>query len=159
MPNVDNVREKLLETRRKFDAAVGAKGKERFYSGCMAAAFTAGEIANRLGIINVPIEPVWEWAIELFSETRKSVQKATIVKEGSSYASVINQYWNEFIHQILVVQSGQTEVDNVLINQSVSKPVIGALKGRHEIKTQRLYLAVSDFVSWVAVKEIGRAHV
>lgn len=159
VPNFENVREKLLETRRKFDEIVQARSKERFYSGCIAAAFTAGEIANKLGIINIPMEPVWEWVIDLFSETRKSVKKATIVEEGSSYAYVVNRYWNETIHQILVVQTGQTTVDDALINQSVSKPVIGALKGRHEVKDHRLYLTISDFVSWVGERGLPTAHV
>jgi hypothetical protein len=125
----------------------------------MAAAFAGGEIANRLGIINIPIEPVWEWAIELFTETRTAVQKASMIQEGSSYASAVNRYWNEFIHQILVVQSGQTDVDNALMNQSVSKPVIGALKGRHEVQTRRLYISVSDFVGWLNTKRMPTLQV
>jgi len=159
VPNIENVRGKLLETRRNFDGEVDSKGKERFYSGCMAAAFAGGEIANRLGIINIPIEPVWEWAIELFTETRTAVQKASMIQEGSSYASAVNRYWNEFIHQILVVQSGQTDVDNALMNQSVSKPVIGALKGRHEVQTRRLYISVSDFVGWLNTKRMPTLQV
>ena len=159
VPNVENVKGKLLETRRKFDEVVHSEGKERFYSGCMAAAFAGGEIANRLGIIDIPVEPVWKWAIELFGETRENVKKASFVVEGESHASVVSKYWNEVIAQILVVQTGQTVVDSVLLNQSVSKPVIGALKGRHEVKDARLYVSCSDFASWMAAKRMPNAQI
>lgn len=159
VPNVENVKGKLLETRRKFDEVVNSEGKERFYSGCIAAAFAGGEIANRLGIIDIPIEPVWKWAIELFGETRETVKKASFVVEGESHASVVSKYWNEVIAQILVVQTGQTAVDEVLLNQSVSKPVIGALKGRHEVRNRRLYVSCSDFASWMAAKRMPNAQI
>lgn len=154
VPNKQNVITRLREIQAQFDAMIGAESKERFYSACYAAAFTGAEIANNLGLINIPIEPVMKWAMSSFSDTRTVLKKAVPVSDSATYEGVVSTYWNATIAQILVVQNGATEVDENLLNQQSLKPVIGALKGRHEVKTKRLYLAADDFDNWLRGKRM-----
>jgi hypothetical protein len=154
VPNKQDVIERLREIQAQYDEMIGAESKERFYSACFAAAFAGAEIANRLGLIDIPIEPVMKWASGLLDDTRVVLKKAVTISDEANYEAVISEYWNQTIAQILVVQSGETETDENLLNQQSLKPVIGALKGRHEVKTKRLYLAVADFEKWLRLNRV-----
>jgi hypothetical protein len=101
VPNLDNVIERMKEIHDKFDKEAGLKSKDRFYSACFAAAFTGAEIANRLGLIKVPIEPIWEWALGLVTTTRATIRKSSIVNEDNKYEEIISRYWNEKHQHIL----------------------------------------------------------
>ena len=159
VPHKDVVIKRLHEMQVYFDKLTEANSKERFYSAGFAAAFTGAEIANQLGLITIPIQPVMDWAIALLGDTRRAIKKATPVTDTSNYAETISRYWNEHIHQILVVQNGREEVDERLLNQQSLKPVIGALKGRYEVSSKRLYLAASDFNEWLRDKRMPTTQV
>jgi hypothetical protein len=154
VPNLDNVIERMKEIHDKFDKEAGLKSKDRFYSACFAAAFTGAEIANRLGLIKVPIEPIWEWALGLVTTTRATIRKSSIVNEDNKYEEIISRYWNEKHQHILVVSAGASEVDDILMRQSTFKPVIGSLKGRYEVSKERLYLTIADFEAWMSEKRL-----
>lgn len=156
VPNKQNVIDRLKELQKKFDLDIGAESKDRYHSACFAAAFTGLEIANHLGLVRIPLEPVWAWAVGLMSDTKRHIKKSTISNEDTAaYEEIISRYWNEIIPQILVVQMGASEVDERLFeNQASLKPVIGSLKGRYEIKSKRLYLAVADFERWMGTKRM-----
>jgi hypothetical protein len=154
VPNLDNAIERMKEIHDKFDKEAGLKSKDRFYSACFAAAFTGAEIANRLGIINIPIQPIWQWALDLVTATRATIRKASIVSEENRYEEIISRYWNEKHQHILVVSAGATETDEALLMQSTFKPVIGSLKGRFEVSKEKLYLTIADFESWMSEKRL-----
>ena len=156
VPNKQNVIDRLKELQQQFDLDIGAVSKDRYHSACFAAAFTGLEIANHLGLVDIPIEPVWAWAVGLMSDTKRHIKKATISNDDSAaYEEIISRYWNEIIPQILVVQMGASEVDEKLMDKQASlKPVIGSLKGRYEVKSKRLYLAVADFERWMGAKRM-----
>ena len=101
VPNKQNVINRMHELQAEFDVAAGLRSKERFYSSCFAAAFTGAEIANQLGIIDIPIEPVKKWAIQLLKDIRKAVYKGSFSNNGKDYNRIISKYWNEIIGQVL----------------------------------------------------------
>lgn len=150
VPNKQNVINRMHELQAEFDIIAGLRSKERFYSSCFAAAFTGAEIANQLGIIDIPIEPVKQWAIELLKDIRKAVYKGSFSNNGKDYNRIISKYWNEIIGQVLTINKGSTEVDEALLNQTALKPVIGSLKGRYEANNHRLYVSSLELDAWLS---------
>ena len=159
VPNKDSVIARLKELHKHFDLLIGANSKERFYSATFAAAFTGAEIANKLGLIDIPLEPVMEWAKKLITETRTVIAKSTPVTDTGRYEIVVNEYWNQIIAQVLVVNAGDTQTDQNLLNQQSLKPVIGSLKGRYEVKTKTLYLAAGDFDLWLRERRMPSSQI
>ena len=133
--------------------------KERFYSACFAAAFTGAEIANNLGIIDIAIEPVMEWAKTLLKDIRRAVAKGGFSNDIYTFHKIVSKYWNEVIGQILTINKGNNPVDDALNNQSALKPVIGALKGRYEVSNNRLYLSSIEFDAWMANNRVPSVQV
>ena len=157
--NKENVVQLLFDIQKKFDAAAQLTSKERFYSAGCAAVFTGGIIANKLGIIDIPIEPIWDWAIEMIRDNVQSIRRAAAVGGTGSYEEIVNRYWNEILPQVLVVHGGVSPVDETLMAQSSLKPVIGSLKGRYDINGSKLYISVSDFEFWMANKRLPTAQI
>lgn len=160
VPNKFNVIDRLKEVQAEFDSMVGLRSKERFYSSCFAAAFTAAEIANMLGIINIPVEPVKKYACKMLEDIRKAVAKGGASTDADYYNRTVSKYWNETINQILTINKGNP-VDDALGGNNLAplKPVIGAMKGRYEIAAHRLYVSAPDFDAWMAVNRIPSAQV
>lgn len=159
VPNKHNVIERLVEIQKEFDQIGGLGSKERFYSACFASAFVAAEIGNKLGIFNIPIEPVRKWAIQLLKDVRKAVSKGTFKDDAGNFNQIVSKYWNETISHILTINKG-TAVDQALgSNLAALKPVIGALKGRYEVAAERLYVSAVDFDAWMSTNRIPSIQV
>ena len=159
LPNKAYVIDRLHDVRRQFDIAANLSSKDRFYSACFASAFVGAEIANKLGIISVPLEPVWDWAVALMKQTHQTIKGASLATDGEGYERVISQYWNEIMPQVLVVNAGMSEADNAILKQQALKPLIGALKGRHAVRDRRLYLSVQDFENWMSAKRLPATQI
>ena len=161
VPNLDAVIDRLRENHKEFDRLVGLSSKERFYSSTFAAAFTGAEIANMLGIVNVPVEPVKEWARGLLVSVRSAVKKGSFSQDAKGYGAFVSQYWNSIIAQVLTTNKGSDPVDQALLekNQSAMKPVIGALRGRYEVANNRLYVASAEFDAWMSANRVPSIEV
>lgn len=159
VPNKHNVVERLKEVQKEFDQIGDLGSKERFYSACFAAAFVAAEISNKIGIFDIPIEPVRKWAINLLKDVRKAVSKSTYRDDASYFNQIVSKYWNETLNHILTVNPG-ADVDNALgYNTAALKPVIGAMKGRYEVSANRLYVSSVDFDAWMSSNRIPSVQV
>ena len=153
--NRENVIERLRKMQKKFDRESGIGSKQRLYSACFAAAFTGAEIANKLGIIDIPMDHVWKWAIKLVRKTVDVVQTASVIDSGR----VVSKFWNEKIGQILTTSGGASELDGMLLNQESLRPVINQLVGRYDKTAKRLYIAVSVFDEWMTAQRMPTSQV
>jgi len=159
VPNLDTVLDRMREIHKEFDELVGLGSKERFYSSCFAAAFAGAEIANKLGIINIPVEPIKEWVRGLLLDVRKAVAKGGFSTNADSFGKFVSRYWNEIIAQVLTINKGSNPVDDALMNQAALRPVIGALKGRYEVTSNRLYVSAAEFDSWMSSNRVPSVQV
>ena len=159
VPNKAYVIDRLHEVRREFDSVANLSSKDRFYSACFAAAFVGAEIANKLGLINVPMQPVWDWAIALIGQTHKTIKDSSLITDGEGFERTISQYWNEIMPQVLVVNAGMSDADAAILKQQALKPVIGSLKGRYAVRERRLYLSAQDFGNWMSAKRLPTSQV
>lgn len=156
VPNLYNVKELQKEIRAKFDKESSMSSKERFYSACFASAFTGATIANRLGLINIPIEPVWDWAVETLSSVRSTV-KSSSLGDVANMAALISQFWNEHIYSILVINKGVLQAPGMLApSDKSSVPVMnqprGKLVGKRDSDAGILYLSEPILSAWLGDK-------
>jgi hypothetical protein len=158
VPNRTEVVKQLIAEQKQLDQRmhIDRDQKERFYSACIASALTGGRIANQLGIIDIPVDNIIDWVYEVLLKTRRQVKDAIAVTDGGSCSSNLARYWNATKPNIVIVNgSAGTEVDDKLMNQPSLKPVVGAVKGREERDTKRLFLAESDIKAWLIAQRLG----
>jgi len=148
LTNLDTVKKLLDETQKRFDADAKLSQKQRFYSAGAAMAFTAGMIANELGLIKVDIPKIWAWAVEYFSTLRESVKSAKADPLGS-----LGAYLNEFNRNMLVVDDANDKRTG-LTKAPLQKPY-GPLMIRFEPDTGLIWIAVDQLRLWCTKKQIG----
>jgi hypothetical protein len=146
--NLDAVKKLLNETQKRFDADAKLSQKQRFYSAGAAMAFTAGVLANDLGLIKVDTKKVWAWAVKYFSELRESVQSA----KPDPLAS-LGAYLNEFRHNMLVVDDANDKRTG--LTRAPLKVPYGPLMIRFEPDTGLIWIAVDQLRLWCTKKQIG----
>ncbi len=146
--NLDAVKKLLHETQIRFDNDAKLSQKQRFYSAGAAMAFTAGVLANELGLIKVDIPKVWAWAVEYFSNLRESVKSAKADPLGS-----LGAYLNEFNRNMLVVDDANDKRTG-LTKAPLQKPY-GPLMIRFEPDTGLIWIAVDQLRLWCTKKQIG----
>ena len=121
----------------EIDARMGwTEGKERNYSALCAAAFTAAEIAQRLGLHSIDIARVKAWAVKTLGQVAETV---TTTGSNSGY-DVLGQFFNEHIRNVLTVNDYSGSDNPMKLPTAVHMP-LGELLIRYE------------------PNKIGRAHV
>jgi hypothetical protein len=148
LANMDTVKKMLKETQKKFDADAKLSQKQRFYSAGAAMAFTAGILANELGIINIDTDKVWKWAVTYFSNLRESVKSA----ESDPLAS-LGAYLNEYNRNLLVVDDALDKRTG--LTKAPLKIPYGPLMTRYEPDTGLLWIAVDQLRLWCTRKQVG----
>jgi hypothetical protein len=148
LANLDTVKKLLQETQVRFDKDAKLSQKQRFYSAGAAMAFTAGILANKLGLITVDTDRVWTWAVKYFSELRESVQSA----KADPLAS-LGAYLNEFMGNMLVVDDANDKRTG--LTKAPLKVPYGPLMIRFEPDTGLIWFAVDQLRLWCTKKQIG----
>lgn len=154
VPNLDIAKDIQLEMRDKFDREADMVGKERFYSACFASAFAGAAIANDLGIINIPLEPVWDWALETLSTIRSTVRGVSLDRT-ENLLNLLSRFWNEHIQYILMTNSGVLgELGEDAPNKTPTlNPPKGRLVGRHDVSAERLYIDSKVLNDWLSSRQ------
>lgn len=149
--NLDTVRSRLLEVQREFDALSGFESKERFFSACCAATFTGAEIAVKLGLIDIDIERVKQWAIK----TIGGVQHTVKTESADVSTSILGDFLNEHHRNTLVVNGGAAQSPTGMkLNERAIKDVAGDLVVRVETDTNMMYISKKALGNWCALRRI-----
>ena len=146
--NLDSIKELLEKTKKKFDAEAQLKQKQRFYSAGASTAFTAAIIAKQLGIIDLDLDRIWEWAVKYFSELRESVKPAERDPVGS-----LGAFLNEFPKNKLVVDDANDKRTG--LTRAPLEVPYGSLFIRYEPDTGYLWIAIDKLREWCTERQIG----
>lgn len=136
-------KEEALKTVRaiqaKIDRELKLTERERFWSAVVAANITGGLIATKyLKIMNWPMQPIYEWATNMIVSLRNDVKPP-----ATDVASVIGDYLNRYINNILVVNDAADLRTNMKLIPLVEPR--GELLIRYEPDTKRMYIAATPF--------------
>jgi hypothetical protein len=114
----------------------------------VATAIFGGKLANELGIISIPVEPVIDYLISKLGHAKKVVK----VQEDKASAN-LGLFMSEHIQNQLVINNKAPNISGVL-SVPIETPR-GALVIRREPDTHRAYIISSVMKSWCAKKQIS----
>lgn len=148
--NLPEVLELLKETQKEFDKCAGFTGKQRFYSACCAAAFTGAIIAKRLGLHDIDVDSIKQWAVTTLGSVQATVKECS----SEDSVSILGRFLNEHNRNVLVVNSTSIEVGSVLLNERPVREAMGELVVRIEPDTSHMYIAKSALERWCAERRV-----
>ena len=132
--NLPEVIALLNKVNEKIDTAAEIKNTERFWSAGTAIALTGGIIAKNLGLHDISIKPVFDHAVNLVKNSRKS-NKDSLVESGESLGGFLQKYY----HGILVI-NGKIDRRTGIEMGAIKEPRM-SLVARFEPDTKILYVS------------------
>ena len=136
--NLPTVIELLGRVNRKLDRAANITNTERFWSAGIAIDLTGGIIAHNLGLHNIPIEPVFQHAINLVNNTRSKNNE-----EFSHVADYLGGFLQRHYQDILVI-NGKTHSRTGLEQAPIREPR-GKVVVRYEPDTKMLFVVNKEW--------------
>lgn len=149
LANIEPVIEKLKEVMAKIDSTVGFEQNDRFHSCVLACGFVGALIAKNLGLHDIEIPRVYNYAIDVVKQNKM------LQFDGAGGAAVIAQetlssFINENINNVLVINSA---VRGAVPPAPIVSPR-QSLKMRYEPDNRELFITVSDFRSHFAKRQV-----
>ena len=132
------VQAKLAEIQLRVEQAGGIRNSERYWALMAATAMAGGTIAKHLGLHDIPIRPVFDYAIELIKETRSRTHEYMFDSE-----EFLGGFLQRHFHEILVI-NGNKDARNGMEHAPIREPR-GALTARYEPDTKMLYVVMRTF--------------
>jgi hypothetical protein len=148
VPNLDAVKKLLKATQVKFDTEAGLTSKQRFYSAGVAAAFTGALLGKQLGIHDIDIQPVWDWAIKYLGDLKDSIKSAK-----RDPGLTLGMFLNSHNRNLLVADLGddkRTGLTKAAIKEPYDKLLV-----RFEPDTNHVFIDADYFQSWCTEKQIA----
>jgi hypothetical protein len=136
--NLPAVIELLNKVNEKIDRAAGITSNERFWSAGVAIDLTGGIIAGKLGLHDIPIKPVMDYAVELIKNSRRSNKESMFDSED-----FLGAFLQRHFHEILVI-NGSKDNKTGLEHAPIREPR-GPLTARYEPDTKLLFVAVRPY--------------
>ena len=132
------VRAKMLEVQENVDKAAEIKNTERYWSAMATIAITGGTIAKTLGLHDIPIKPVFNYAVNLIKETRARNREYLFDTEDY-LGGFLQRHFNETL-----VINGNIDSRTGLEHGPIREPR-GLLTARYEPDTKLLYVVAKSY--------------
>lgn len=147
--NIDTVRESCLKMQAQIDKALGLDQSDRFYSCILACAFTGAMIAKKLGLINIDVRRVYDYALVAVTQSKQQTKgevgdMLTVAKE------TLAAFLNENVNNALVINhptKGGVPPAPIMMPK-------GQLKLRYEPDTKELYITVAEYRAYFAKRQV-----
>jgi len=132
IPDVEALARKI---QRKLDRDLNLDQSDRFYSIVLACAFAGGTIAARLGLHNINVQRVYQYALSTMDTIRRDVVQPASDTELAAQET-LTTYINENTNNALVING----VKNNGTPHAPIKMPHGALRLRYEPDTRELWI-------------------
>jgi len=146
--NLPEVKKMLGKIQRKFDKAAGMTQRERFWSATAACAITAGVISKKLGLHNIDVAAVYEWAVATIGRMRVEVRPGV-----AGPLAHLGLFLNEHNNNMLIVNS-TVDKRSGLMEVPVREPR-GELITRFEPDTKQLFITIKILREWCSENQIS----
>jgi hypothetical protein len=128
----------MLEVQENVDKAAEIKNTERYWSAMATIAITGGTIAKTLGLHDIPIKPVFNYAVNLIKETRARNREYLFDTEDY-LGGFLQRHFNETL-----VINGNIDSRTGLEHGPIREPR-GLLTARYEPDTKLLYVVAKSY--------------
>lgn len=129
---------KMQQVQANVDKMANIKSTERYWSAMATIAITGGTIAKTLGLHNIPVQPVFNYAVNLIKETR-SRNREYMFDTDEYLGGFLQRHFNETL-----VINGNRDARNGLEHGPIREPR-GALTIRYEPDTKLLYIVIKSY--------------
>lgn len=146
--NKDKVRAQLRKIQDRLDADLNLDQSDRFYSTVLACAFTGAAIARKLGIIDIEISRVYQYALNLIANIRTTVI-APVADASLAAEEALSTYINDNVNNTLVVNGMKSAMPS-----APSKEPRGALRIRYEPDTKELWIPSSALRDYFVSRQV-----
>lgn len=147
--HLDTVIDMIYRMQKKIDAEMGFDQSDRYYSVGLACIFTGGLIAQRLGLHDIEIAPVYKYITGEVESNKSMNRMATSTPYGMALEA-IGSFVNKHINNVLVAPyQGDGEVPQ--------RPVVMPkqdLKIRYDPETRELAIAASDLRDYLTSRQL-----
>lgn len=147
----DAVRERIKHWIREVDRLAGTGSSERFWSAVPATVLAAFEVTNSLGLTNVNIKRILDFAVAQIGAMRGEVVETVRTAE-----SMVSDYLNSNLKSMLALNS---EANGTTLAQVTIAPSSEKLRIRLERHTGNLYLDRADFRRFCSEQNIDPRQV
>ena len=148
MQNRNDVIELWNTVQRKLDADLKADQSDRFYSKTIACAITGGIIANTLGLIEIPVGPVYKFAITALVSIRNEVL-AQVTDTDMVAQETLVTYINDNVNNTLIITTNPAGGP-----PAVSANPKAALRMRYEPNTQELWIPATALRDYFVSRQV-----
>ena len=140
---------RLKTIQVQFDLIIGFSNPERFYSVLITTALWGGEIANLLGLVNIPLAPIVEFLLNNNNDTKQEVHTMEQIS-GGNIGAFINEHSG---NHTLVLDTRPSNIPGDF------RPLVqtprGELMIRIELDTHRMYITSTSLRSWCAKRRVS----
>jgi hypothetical protein len=132
------VKEQMAIMHERIDNATEAKSTERFWTSMAMLSVVGGSFAKQLGLHDIPIKPVFNYAVDLIKETR--TRNRQYMFDSDDY---LGGFLQKHFNEILVI-NGNKDNRTGLEHAPIREPR-GALTARYEPDTKMLYVVLKTY--------------
>jgi hypothetical protein len=129
---------KMQQVQENVDKMANIKSTERYWSAMATIAITGGTIAKTLGLHDIAVQPVFNYAVNLIKETR-SRNREYMFDTDEYLGGFLQRHFNETL-----VINGNRDARNGLEHGPIREPR-GALTIRYEPDTKLLYIVIKSY--------------
>ena len=148
LDNHDDCVNELYAIQLEFDKAANLQQRDRYYSALCATAIWGGKLANKLGLVDIPIEPVFKYLVEKVGRTQVGASS-----QEEKAAAHLGLFMSENIQNQLIINKAPPAIEGML-SVPIESPR-GTLVIRREPDTQRAFIISSILKTWCAKKQIS----
>jgi len=146
--NQEEAEQTLRAIQAKIDAEFKLTQRERVWSALVASNIAGGLMAKSLGLIDFPLEPVYNWIGKHVQSTRDAPTSHLV-----GAAAIIGDFINRHIHNVLVVNDALDKRSNMPL-RPVMEPSRELLI-RYEPDTKKLFIVAKEFQNDCVERQIN----
>lgn len=149
LANTDKVRKLLEDMQLKIDRELGLDQADRFYSAMLACAFTGALIATRLGLHDIEIPHVYQYALKAVQENISS-NRAETSDPLEMAKETLGAFINDNVNNALVAP--YTPPGGVPERPALMPK--GTLRMRYDPVSRELAIPVAEFRKYFAARQV-----
>lgn len=132
------VQQKLQDIQNRVDLAANIRNSERYWALMASISVAGGAIAKQIGLHDIPIKPVFDYAIRLIDESRKKNREFMFDADD-----FLGSFLGNHFHETLVINAMKDKRTG--IEQGPIKEPRGRLVARYEPDTKLLFITKSSY--------------
>lgn len=139
----------LTDMQAKIDVALKFEQNDRFYSCVLSCAFVGGLIAKQLGLHDIEIHRIYNYALGLIDQNR-SMQFSSTGGTLLVAQETLSAFINDNVNNALVINSA---IKGAMPQAPIVAPR-GPLRMRYEPDTKELFITSADFRAFFTKRQV-----